>query len=125
VLAIRRDVVRAIGTATAAATGRDEYADWFASQLRAADSVLEHAARHHQWVVAVFEGDAACFVRGGLPHHEPGDDLFMPHCTIPPEPLRSRVVPLGIAAALVTGLAIAGWRYRRFVGRSAGSADDT
>lgn len=116
VLAVRRDVIRAIATAAAS---RDDYADWFASQLREADSVLAHAARHREWVVAVFEGDDACFRRGGFPHHEPGDSMFAPHCTIPPEPeRRSLVVPLGIVAALVTGLGIAGWRHRRFQKRS-------
>jgi len=115
VLDVRRDVARAIAKATAAAT-EDEYAEWWGMQLRAADSVLSHAVRHREWVVAVFEGDDACFRRGGFPHHELGDDLFAPHCTIPPEP-RSRVVPLGIVAVLVSGLAIAGWRHRRFLTR--------
>jgi hypothetical protein len=117
VLDVRRDVLRAIAIATAAPSS-DEYADWFASQLRAADTVLAHAARERECVVAVFEGDDACFRRGGLPHHEPGDDLFAPHCTMPPDP-RSLVVPLGIVGALVTGLAVAGWRHRRFALRAA------
>jgi hypothetical protein len=45
VVDVRRDVVRAIATAKAAASADpDDYADWFESQLRAADRVLAHAA---------------------------------------------------------------------------------
>jgi hypothetical protein len=109
VLAVRPDVLRAIATAEAS---RDEYADWFASQLREADRVLAHAAQRREWVVAVFEGDDACFRRGGVAHHEPGDSMFAPHCTMPEQ--RWQVVPLGIVGVLVTGLAIAGWRHHRF-----------
>lgn len=113
VLDIRRDILGAI--AAAAAVGpSDEYANWWGSQLRAADRVLAHAARHREWVVAVFEGHVACFERGGIPDPRPGDFVFSPHCTVAPE---SRVVPLGVAGVLAVGLAIAGWRHRRFVGR--------
>ena len=112
VVDVRRDVVRAIATATAAADP-DDYADWFALQLRAADRVLAHASRHRQWVVAVFEGDEPCFLRGGLPHHEPGGPMFYPQCTMPPDECALEV-PLGIAAGLVLGFGIVGWRHRRF-----------
>lgn len=114
VLDVRRDVVRAIDLATAtAAANPDDYADWFASQLREADQVLAHASRHREWVVSVFEGDVPCFLRGGTPRHEPGDPLFEPHCAIPVETESELELPLGIAAGLVLGLGLVGWRHRR------------
>jgi hypothetical protein len=116
VLDVRRDVVRAIATAAA---DPDDYADWFALQLREADQVLAHASRRREWVVSVFEGDVPCFLRGGTAHHEPGDPLFEPHCAIP-EPTESEVeLPLGIAAGLVLGWGLVGWRHRRLSRRRA------
>ena len=118
VLDVRRDVVRAIATTTAAgASNPDEYADWFASQLREADEVLAHASRHREWVVAVFEGDVPCFLRGGIPHQEPGDPMFEPHCAVPAQTECSTELPFGIAAGLVLGLGLVGWRHRRFMKR--------
>ena len=115
VLDVRRDVLRAIGIATAtAASNPDDYADWFASQLREADEVLAHASRHREWVVSVFEGDVPCFLRGGNAHHEPGDPMFAPHCALPEETDGPLELPLGIAAGLVLGWGLVGWRHRRF-----------
>jgi len=111
---VRVDVLRALQVATAA-TATDEYADWYASQLRKVDRVFARAAEHREWVVSLFEGDYGCFLRGGVADG-PGEDMFAPHCTMAPPP-RSRAIPLGVAAVLVTGLAIAGWRHRRFLAR--------
>jgi hypothetical protein len=112
VVEVRRDVVAAIAIARAASSSND-YADWFATQLSIADEVLAHASQHHEWVVAVFEGDVPCFLHGGTPHREPGDPMFEPHCALPEDSDCSLELPLGIAAGLVMGLGLVGWRYRR------------
>jgi hypothetical protein len=112
VVEVRRDVVAAIAIARAASSSND-YADWFATQLSIADEVLAHASQHREWVVAVFEFDVPCFLRGGIPRPEPGDAIFTPHCAVPSDVAGSTELPVAIAAALVLGLGLVGWRHRR------------
>ena len=125
IVALRRDVVRAIAVA-AEAKPHDEYADWFEQQLRTVDGVLEHAVLHREWVVAIFEGDVSCFRAGGVPRPEPGDSMFAPHCVrttpaVRPAESRARFLPLlpvtGMATLIVAGLALAAWRHRRLSSR--------
>lgn len=118
---VRRDLRRAIERA-AALEASDEYMDWFGSQLRLAERVFAHAVDRRQWVVSVFEGGVSCFLTGGEAHWEKDDGVFGPHCT--PGSRRApvpRFIPLGVTAVLVAGLAVAGWRQRRFLRRLSGA----
>lgn len=112
---VHREVARAILTA-ARAKDKDPYAEWFELQLRAVDRVLTHALANREWVVAVFEGDYSCFVQGGVWSQKADPPLFDPKCTLP-RPDESRILPLGVGAVLFAGLAIVGFRYRRFRAR--------
>lgn len=86
---------------------------------------MAHAVAHREWVVSVFEGSVPCFLAGGTAKYEPGDGVFAPHCKKPPDSRGVAFVPLGIGSVLLAGLALAGWRHRRFLDRLARRSDPT
>ena len=106
---------------------RDEMFDWWEEQHGAAEEVLSYASARGEWVVGVFEGDVACFLRGGMPTHLPTQDLFEPTCKVPRAggaPGIARAFgwagPLGaLGALLAVSLGLARWRQRRLRARRA------